>query len=853
MHPNWNQIKQYLDLGMSLIPVRDREEKTASGIIRPKKTPSITGWKKHQVTPMTEPELFAAMDENDTQSIALICGKVSGNIEVIDIDVKYYPGIDAILFLDIQKFYPNIWDKLLIHQTPSGGYHLIYRVSGGEVPGNKKLAGRLEPPTPTTKKQKQVNFIETRGEGGYIVVPPSEGYSHHLGTLNILTFAERTAIIAICQSYTQIIKVVAPPKQPKEQGRTDYYGTNPFDDFNASGDAADLLTQFGWQYFNDNSHSTYWTRPDRQEGGISASFSKTLRTYYIFTTSTELDSEQGMSPSTLLGQMKFGGDYKALYAYLQGKGYGKINPSVENRIIDRRASDNRPVPANLSEVAKTQLAAARTEYKEKYPFGIFWDISEEDGVTIDRMKLYRVCEGLRFYQYASEPVVIIANLIYKQTIRQFYDALHGYVREEIVDKNDLIRNAIDVFFEKHGKHALFMLAPLDTSLILASRKKISYKFYRNGVLTINKDGYSLTGYTNEYLVWAHMILQRDFTPVPLTGYNNYGVTGKGIYYDFLNKAIGLDTPAGLNAYPLRCIGYLTHDYKDSEGGYLIVLTEMCKDPKQGGGAGKNIFSQLLSLTTSWHFIDGSTTKTDATLLQAWHFERIISITDVPRSFPYNQVKSKSDGQIQVKRLFKDIFNVPLHDNPKILISTNFSPDLSDGGLIRRVRIIEFTDFFTKSGGVNTHYGKMFPDGWDLAEYNYYDNLGAYSIQLYLQDPLLLAPTLSIGGWQKQFEQEYGSTIFSFIDESINDWIGQTYSTEAFTNIYEKWCIGNNVSIKYRLSMIKINRALEAYCSQHSIAFNKDARIGQLGARGRQFGSTQVIPVTPQVIDEELLF
>lgn len=853
MHPNWNQIKQYLDLGMSLIPVREKDEKTPSGILKKAKAPFVNTWTECQTIPKTEPQLWHEMTEKyHTDSVALICGKISGNIEVIDVDVKYYPGIDAILFLDIQKLYPNIWDKLLINKTPSGGYHLIYKVSGEDVPGSKKLAGRLEA-IPDSKKTKPINFIETRGEGGYIVVPPSEGYSHHLGTLNTLTWVERTSIIEICRSYTQIIKIVKPPKQPKEQGRTDYYEINPFDDYNQSDAATILLKEFNWTYFNSNSHSDYWTRPDR-DGGISASFSHSLRTYYIFTTSTELDSLQGMSPSTLLAQMKFSGDYKALYQYLRSNGYGKINPSVETKIIDRRASDNRPVPANLSLQAKESLNVARAEYAIKYPFGIFWDISDEDGVSIDRMKLYRVCEGLRFYQYASEPVLISANLIYKQTIRQFYDALHGYVREEDADKNDLIRNAIDVFFEKHGKHALFMLAPLDTSLILSSRKKISYKFYRNGVLTINKDGYNLTDYTNEYLVWAHIILQRDFTPASLSEYNNYGVTGKGIYYDFLNKAIGLDAPDGqLNAYPLRCIGYLTHDYKDSEGGYLIVLTEMCKDPKQGGGAGKNIFSQLLSLTTSWHFIDGSTTKTDATLLQAWHFERIISITDVPRTFPYNQVKSKSDGQIQVKRLFKDIFNVPLHDNPKILISTNFSPDLSDGGLIRRVRIIEFTDFFTKSGGVNTHYGKMFPDGWDATEYNYYDNLVAYSIQLYLQDPLLLAPTLSIGGWQKQFEQEYGSTIFSFIDENINDWLGQTYITEAFTAIYERWCAANNIGIKYRLSMIKINRALEAYCSQHNIAFNKDARYGALGARGRQFGNAPAAQVAEQIIDEELPF
>ena len=48
-------------------------------------------------------------------------------------------------------------------------------------------------------------------------------------------------------------------------------------------------------------------------------------------------------------------------------------------------------------------------------------------------------------------------------------------------------------------------------------------------------------------------------------------------------------------YLLSCIGYLAHEYKDETAAYIIVLTEQCENPKDGGGAGKNVFSELFRI------------------------------------------------------------------------------------------------------------------------------------------------------------------------------------------------------------------------------------------------------------------
>jgi hypothetical protein len=170
---SWTPIKWLLENGISIIPVRDKPQGDYVA-----KTP-YTGWKKYQTEIISMPVLWEQMDKHKTTAVAIICGKVSGNLEIIDIDVKYKPGVDASIFMTIKEIYPELFARLRIHKTPSGGYHILYRTSTGTIPGNKKLAGRhkTEAEIAVQEKPKTVNFIETRGEGGYALAPPSMNYT----------------------------------------------------------------------------------------------------------------------------------------------------------------------------------------------------------------------------------------------------------------------------------------------------------------------------------------------------------------------------------------------------------------------------------------------------------------------------------------------------------------------------------------------------------------------------------------------------------------------------------------------------------------------------------------------------
>jgi hypothetical protein len=88
--------------------------------------------------------------------IGVPTGKGSG-LDVIDIDVKKANGFDAV---------PS-WRRLspVIVSTPSGGAHLLFR-STGVV---RNTTGQIGP------------GVDTRGEGGYVIVPPSH---NHAGAYN---------------------------------------------------------------------------------------------------------------------------------------------------------------------------------------------------------------------------------------------------------------------------------------------------------------------------------------------------------------------------------------------------------------------------------------------------------------------------------------------------------------------------------------------------------------------------------------------------------------------------------------------------------------------------------------------
>ncbi len=812
----WKEVEDLLADGFSLIPVRDKEEINKYGEPLAPKTP-FGSWKEFQHRIITKQELWETMENRNTNAVAIVCGKVSGNLEIIDVDVKYKPGIDITILNDLRSFYPQLYSRLRIHQSPSKGLHILYRVACGNqhvIPGNLKLAGRLASDDEielqlkrgVKRPNKEVNFLETRGEGGYFLAPPSLGYCVlQDNPVPYITWEERCSIITLCQSYSEIIKVAPAPTTTKSQ--SDWYSTNPFEDFNAKCDPIQFLEAFNWKYSHKNNKFIWFTRPDKTKG-VSASWNVEKGVYFVFTSSTELEANRGYNPSTILSELMFDGDKSKTYKYLTEQGFGTVKQSVEAAYIKKAARAGKPnLPNNFSAEAKSKLTTELDRLKQDYPYGNFIKVDiETEKTSVSYEQIIYVAEHLGLYSLNGNVVLVNGHTVEKIDDRVFQDILKSYIHEEDPETYEQYCNVFEKFMKDNTKYLSTRLTLLPENRIISDERLICYKFYQNGYLTITPTVIEFNEYeTFDKLVWKDKIQPRNY------------IDGEGgRFVEYLNLALVDPNRAK------SILGFLSHDFKDETTGYIIVLTEACQNPKDGGGSGKNVFCNLLSLTTTYTSTPGSQQKLDEKFFQSWNFQKVFGINDLPKNFDFAFLKEAISGTIKLKKLFKDEKNIPVEQAPKIVCQTNFSYVISDGGLKRRIIPLEFTDFFTKCGGIDVHFGIHFPKGWEEGDFAGYDNYIAECIQAWMNSGLKLsAGELTYEGWLKQWALTFGN-ITDFITQNWKKWTADEYiKNEEFKKSLDEYYAENNISKNYQPTSHKVNDAIESFANKHGFIYKKN--------------------------------
>ncbi|MGD9701575.1 MAG: phage/plasmid primase, P4 family [Acidimicrobiia bacterium] len=279
-------------------------------------------------------------------ALGVVCGAVSGGLEMLELEGRavadgMMPKIkDAMAAAGLA----DLWTRVVhgyCEQTPSGGLHILYRTSG-EVPGNMKLARRsataeelAADPSDTIKV-----LLETRGEGGQVVIAPSSGNVHPSGKpwrllrggfLSIVTIteAERDALIAVCRQFDDLDNgdgccVALPPVADADRSQLLPFagrgiGDSWMDAVEAHLAAATtmraVLEQYGWTHSHDAGGRSYMTRPGKDEG-VSASINASDRVV-VFSTSTPLLAYSGVglapshSMSDVIAAYEYGGDREA--------------------------------------------------------------------------------------------------------------------------------------------------------------------------------------------------------------------------------------------------------------------------------------------------------------------------------------------------------------------------------------------------------------------------------------------------------------------------------------------------------------------------------------------------------------
>ena len=124
----------YCRKGLSVIPLKQKK--------------ALYAWQDYQQRLATVDEVTTWWAQHPDANVGIVTGKISG---IIVLDVDGEPGIETIKRERLQII------PTLTVRTGGGGYHYIFRHPGGIVRNfTRKLPG-----------------IDLRGDGGYIVAPPS--------------------------------------------------------------------------------------------------------------------------------------------------------------------------------------------------------------------------------------------------------------------------------------------------------------------------------------------------------------------------------------------------------------------------------------------------------------------------------------------------------------------------------------------------------------------------------------------------------------------------------------------------------------------------------------------------------
>lgn len=327
--------------------------------VNSKKIPTVKEWqttqKKHDLSKST--------------GVGLVCGRLSGNLEVIDVDLKY--DITGKLFENykrlIHEIDKDLLGKLVVQKTRGGGYHLMYRCS--VIAGNVKLANR-----PTTDEEKKQTYdqtyraelinnpddikakelaekaakndkvrvlLETRGEGGYVMCFPSDGYElvhRDFYGITEITPEERETLHNIARQFNQIFEEVPVNKKaniPKTKG------ISPLDDYNKRGDVITLLETHGWKIVSQKGNKTVFLRPGQTTSASSGNFDHDKNWFSVFTTSTEFEPQKAYLPYNVFAVLECNKDFALTCKKLAELGYGDKDETVKEKAPSTRVIQSR--------------------------------------------------------------------------------------------------------------------------------------------------------------------------------------------------------------------------------------------------------------------------------------------------------------------------------------------------------------------------------------------------------------------------------------------------------------------------------------------------------------------------------
>lgn len=594
---------------------------------------------------------------------------LTDEMEFIDIDCKNKPGLTQAFLKAVEYGWPELYEKLVIDMTPSGGCHLIYR---GEITGGKqalaKVAGK---PNPLT-------IIEriNRHNKQYIKISPSDGYELIQGNpieLQMISAEQRNWLTAVAQSFNE---VHIPEVKQQEADRED----SPWAVFNSTHDwryTRNELIERGWSVVMDLETKVLVKRPGNSEQRSSGVIFKDTNILYLYTTSSEFEDGKPHSPFGVYAMFYHDNNIGSACRQLASEGCGK-NIMDEGQFWKR----------------------ARNKYEIKYTELLNW------------------LHGIGYRMYNKVPVQIINNIV---DIADPVDMKRAFINEVEFEMQDKMYERVSTMFADGGG-LMSMIQELPDKFI-TDGPDYTWLFFRNLALKITPSGYEPHEYKSlKGFIWKADIIDREFYECDSDGCDAdrfIEILGNGKKQS-LQELIGYAISRYKDPLNPRALVIMEDIDPEDEG-------------ESQGGSGKGLLFNFIRQFRKATDFDGKNFRPqDPFLYQNVDPDTsILFIDDVEKNFRFSSLFSILTGSLQINKKNKPQVIVPFEKAPKVFITSNYSVGAMDNSSMRRKYEFAIRKYFGEDLEPKDEFGRQFFTDWDKPEWLKFDNFMCTCCRLYL--------------------------------------------------------------------------------------------------------------------------
>ena len=655
----------------------------------------------------TDDEIEKLLDAGYNKGIGLIHGKCQPHLKALDFDEKNAKGKN--LYQTWSNIIdPDIFRKLVIEKTRSAGYHVYFNCKA-QAP-EKALA--------SSGTGDEWIALRSSKSNGITYCAPSPGYDYLQGSLfdiEELTAEEMQQLCDAAQQLNEffghkvgkgaVLPVVQSPAAMAPAFRE-------FDRLTSPDFIPDFLQSVGWT-IDGNIRSKMvngekWEyikmwRPGRGTGDpASANYWLKSKRLSVFTSSTPLPAfDSGMSFSHLPSRVLY---------YLNDQDWRYVYDMIVKTAEEKAIELPKITPMAYSVVTRG---------------GEVWKVEVKGIIDWAESCGY---QWMKFgsQEDATEQLIRVAeNVIY---ICNENDIVRHY-REE-VERNYQGEQSSRVLLAFLPSIMRYMTSlPRFDQELMRDEAAASYIYLQNGALKVSKEGASLVPYNQlQACVFGRHI--KDIRWKEMEGTGEFG--------QFIDN-ISID--ADHKKYIMSAIGYALHHYKLRNFAKALMIIEDVEDQEEARGrSGKGLIAQFIEWIRWSVQQDGRNYKSDSQfkMQQIVPGVQVFYLNDPAPNVLMNQFYNFITDDWLVESKGKKSYTIPFKHSPKILITTNYLPNLESDSDKDRFIVLPIKKHYGSHRSIRDDFPDtiFFSDDWSEEKKIEALNFAVQCIQLYLSHGVL---------------------------------------------------------------------------------------------------------------------